>query len=251
MAIKIANEEKYRKEIREYFDSILYGRLMQLPLYSGSDEELLSYIVNYDSQLDDFNNACSWLEIGEIEEKPNPCTGGTFKVINLVTNDGCFIQINFSQFIYPMSKYERSHDITPNYDRTKANYVCTVDGKTINPKDFFYINKGQRLLYLYCIDCVTSFDNEKKCYFFAMKNISVEDIKQYIRIAQINALKDVLGDPAKNAPGTTINDNINQVLLEQDDITSSETERVVDDVFDNEYRMIFESKLKEIESSEI
>ena len=100
LKISIARENDYREEIVNYYNSILNGRLLSLDLSCTNDSDILSFISFYDINEPYFNNCCSWLEIGDIHR--SNYNGKDFQFINLLTNNGESIKINFSQFIYVM-----------------------------------------------------------------------------------------------------------------------------------------------------
>ena len=61
LKFSIAREDDYRKEIVNYYNSILNGRLLSFDLCIANDSDILSFISYYDENVSYFNNCCSWL----------------------------------------------------------------------------------------------------------------------------------------------------------------------------------------------
>ena len=137
----IAREDNYRKEVIEYYDSILNGRLMNLNLKSAKDSDLLSFITLYDENEHYYNNCCTWLDIDEIGS--SNYNGRDFQYIKLLTKGGKSIQINFSQFRYEMSTNPGQKGFT-TFNPERAVHVCSIDGQMIEPSSFFTTNKGKK-----------------------------------------------------------------------------------------------------------
>jgi hypothetical protein len=59
---KIADEEKYRLQIKEYFESVIHGRLMNIDLNTISDATLQDLLVNYHTPYGPANNCSHGLQ---------------------------------------------------------------------------------------------------------------------------------------------------------------------------------------------
>ena len=133
LKFSIAREDDYRKEIVNYYNYILNGRLLSFDLCIANDSDILSFISYYDENESYFNNCCSWLENGGIV--CSNYNGRDFQFIKLLTKTGETIEINFSQFIYEMSVDLGQEGFT-TFNSEKAVHVCSIDGQRIlrNPR---------------------------------------------------------------------------------------------------------------------
>lgn len=192
METYIAQEDDYRNEIRNHFNSILKGRLLSFDLKRANDEDISKLPIDFDGKLPFTDNSCTWLKIGEIID--SEYNGNPFSFVELLDGQGNALEINFSQFIYGMKKKEQEGGFS-SYDPNKPSYVSIVDGAMIDPRQFFTENKGRKLLYLYSFPAITSFNSVKRCYRFAFKNIELSDLRSHIYNCQIRIIKDLLANP--------------------------------------------------------
>jgi hypothetical protein len=245
----IAREDDYKKEVIEYYNSILNGRLMSIDPSKASDSELTSYISVYDENESYFNNCCSWLEIGDIGS--SNYNGRDFQYIKLLTKSGNTLQINFSQFRYEMSTSLGKEGFT-SFDPEKAVHVCSIDGQIIDPPYFFSINKGKKLLYLYSFLAVTAFNKNKLCYKFAFENISASHLRKYIHNVQMNVLQKCIAYPAADTPYTSIKIEVegaaNSRPTYQHFVKSKFIDEFAISIFESEFKEKFQNKLKDIKS---
>ena len=199
----IANEELYEAQLRKYYNSLLNGRLFSLDIEMLSDEELIESITDYDcNEGVANNNFCTWVYIGDIFLAEY--NGINYEYVTFLSGGKMVFKINLSQFKYAMNSFERTYAKFSHYDSKSAEFVCTIDGQHISPKQFFQENKGDKLFVIYNFPAATELGTEKQCYFFAHDCISPKDIREYIVYAQYHTLRDVLATPAKNIPLTTI-----------------------------------------------
>ena len=249
LKFSIAREDDYRKEIVNHYNSILHGRLLSMDLINASESDLLSFISFYDKNELYFNNCCSWLEIGEIGS--SNYNGNDFQFINLLTNNGDSIQINFSQFVYEMST-SFGHDGFTTFDSERAVHVCTIDGQKIDPLSFFSANKGKRILFLYSYPAVTAFNKTKMCFKFAFNHLSASFIRNYIHKAQIFVLKKCISYPTEDTPCTSIRIEVEGAVNSRPTYQHFVKGKITDDfalnIFESDYKELFVKKLKEIES---
>lgn len=243
----IAREDDYRKDIVNHYNSILNGRLLSLNLSKASDSDILSFISYYDKNELYFNNCCSWLEIGEIGISNS--YGRDVRFIKLLTKNGDSIEINFSQFIYEMSAnlgQEGFRSFTPE----RAVHVCSIDGQMIDPSSFFSTNKGKRLLYLYSYQAVTAYNSSKWCFKFAFNNISASYLREYIHGVQMAVLQRCIAYPTADTPYTSIKIEVegatNSRPTYQHFVKSKVTDDFAIDIFESDYKKLFENKLKEV-----
>ena len=245
LKISIARENDYREEIVNYYNSILNGRLLSLNLSCTNDTDILSFISFYDINVPYFNNCCSWLKIGEISR--SNYNGKDFQFINLLTNNGESIKINFSQFIYEMST---SPEVFATSDFERTLHICSIDGRKIDPSSFFSANKGKNLLYIYCYPAVTAFGQEKLCYKFAFENISASYLRNYIRDIQISVLQRCIMDPRANTPGTTLKIEVEGTANSRPSYMHNVKGKITDDfavnIFESDFKTKFLDKLKEL-----
>lgn len=241
MKMTFVDEDQYKKQLIEHYNSILHGRLMRFNTETATDEDLLSFIVPYEERNVPFDNCCSRLEIGEI------ATGDynaiNFKFINFIGAEGNKISINLSQFLYGMSKKETN---SSSYDPNNANHKCTVDSLYIDPEQFFNGKKGQKIFYIDSFECVTLYNKTKRCYNLAYKNITPIHLKNYIRNSQINGLKEIIKNPSKYIPGAQM-----RVCGETKaipliiNVVGNEAIDIANNIFDTEFKEKFLSRLKE------
>ena len=236
---EIFNVEDYRQQVTNYFDSIIKGRIMQVSPNKMSRENLLSLIVDYDISKQKYENFMSWLTIGETQKMEFSVK---YDVINLITSNNSCLQINFSSFRYPMSLY----DDGICFQQKKANYISSVDFNIIEPSHFFPKHIGERLLHIYNLDCVNHFHKRKICYFFAKENMSETALRNYFTIAQKNILKDVLLDPNKYAPFTTIKVELEGRSSLHHNSKCKMSENFVNEIFFTKYKKAFEQKLNSL-----
>ena len=244
----IAREDDYRKEVIEYYNSILNGRLMNLNLKSVNDSDLMSFITLYDENEHYYNNCCTWLEIGEIGS--SNYNGRDFQFIKLLTKGGESIQIKFSQFRYEMSTNMGQEGFT-TFNPEKAVHVCSIDGQMIEPSTFFSTNKGKKLLYLYSFPAVTAFNKTKLCYKFAFEKIAPANLREYIHDVQMTVLQKCISYPAADAPYTSIKIEVegaeNSRPTYQHFVKGKLTDDFAINIFESDFKDLFLNKLKEIE----
>lgn len=97
---------------------------MSIDANSASDHTIASFVTGYNENESFDNNGCSWLEIGNVEQ--SNYNGHDYKFINLIPAIGDAIQINFSQFIYPMSRYRREADKLPSLIEMRPHVVVQL-----------------------------------------------------------------------------------------------------------------------------
>lgn len=245
----IVNESEYRRRVYDFFQSILNGRLMSIDANSASDHTIASFVTGYNENESFDNNGCSWLEIGNVEQ--SNYNGHDYKFINLIPAIGDAIQINFSQFIYPMSRYRREADKLPSFNRNETTCRCTVDGNAISPGTFFGAHKGERLLYLRSFYGVTAFDSIKRVFRFAFNHISTLEIRRHLLLSQIAVLKKYLSNPSVECLGATLKtvNNDNSYVGYDDCLIGSITIDVTTSIFRNEFEHQFLDKLNRLERS--
>ena len=246
----IAREDEYRKQLFAHYNSILEGRLMKIDPNTANDSEISSFVTDFNKNELYDNNCCSWLIIGDIGY--SDYMGNNYNYINLLPPpNGDPIQINFSQFKYGMSA-KQGYEGFASFDPEQAVHICTVDDSTIIPETFFSAHKGEKLLYLYSFDTVTAFNSPKKCFRFALNNVSHFYIRRSIRDAQIAVLENYLSNPATNIPDTFIKIEIEGVENSQPNyqhVTKSEiTDKFALNIFEEEFKNKFIEKLKLIKS---
>lgn len=249
MKVSIAREEDYRRDVREYFDSILNGRLMSIDINCREDSELPGLICEYNpNSISNIDNYCAWVTIGEISEEEY--YGKRFKFVKFYSGRDLVFTINFSQFIYSMSISNKNILNFGAFDPLEAKYCCTVDGNVINPDTYFTQNIGKKLMLLFSMPAVTSFNKEKDCYFFLTEQKALSNLRKYILKSKIDVLDYYLKYPAAYAPSTTImfESSPGSIPFFNHNVTTQLTVDFVIDVFNNEFRTIFEKKLEEIKT---
>lgn len=224
---------------------------MSIDANSASDHTIASFVTGYNENESFDNNGCSWLEIGNVEQ--SNYNGHDYKFINLIPAIGDAIQINFSQFIYPMSRYRREADKLPSLIEMRPHVVvqCTVDGNAISPGTFFGAHKGERLLYLRSFYGVTAFDSIKRVFRFAFNHISTLEIRRHLLLSQIAVLKKYLSNPSVECLGATLKtvNNDNSYVGYDDCLIGSITIDVTTSIFRNEFEHQFLDKLNRLERS--
>jgi hypothetical protein len=249
LKFSIAREDDYRKEIVNYYNSILNGRLLSFDLCIANDSDILSFISYYDENESYFNNCCSWLEIGGIG--CSNYNGRDFQFIKLLTKTGETIEINFSQFIYEMSVDLGQEGFT-TFNSEKAVHVCSIDGQRIDPLSFFSTNKGKRLLYLYSYPAVTAFNKTKMCFKFAFNNISASYLRKYIHDVQMAVLQRCIAYPAADAPYTSIKIEVEGATNSRPSYQHFVKSKITDDfainIFESDFKESFMSKFEAIEA---
>ncbi len=238
---KIYNEEKYRTDVRRYFDSILDGRLLNIKPEGLSHDKLLSLITDYDINKLRFDNFCTWMEIGASQKLEY--NGKSYDVINLIAADNRCLSLNYSLFRFPMSPYEGSGVFQPE----KAKYISTIDFESVDPAIYFAQHKGEKLLHIYNLECVNRYDSNQYCYYFAYSKTSESYLREYFIMAQMNMLKFILLNPDRNAPSTTISVQLEGVPNSQPQLSYNTkcdmTTKIVYEIFNSEYRSKFEDLL--------
>lgn len=128
------------------------------------------------------------------------------------------------------------------FDKSKANYVCTVDNTMVNPDSFFPTRIGQKLFLIYSLPCVEKFGKIRTCYLFADKLKTPSDIRKHILFVQKRLLQDLLANPAAEAPNTIVKHK--QGFLYG--VANDTTKEFARQVFDEEYRERYQKKLDEL-----
>ena len=246
METYIAREDDYRNEIRNHFNSILKGRLLSFDLKRASDEDISKFLIDFDGKLSFTDNSCTWLEIGKIVD--SEYNGKPFSFVELLDGKKNALKINFSQFTYGMNKKDQTEGFC-SYDPNKPSYVSLVDGSTINPSLFFLENKGRKLLYLNSFLALTAFNSVKRCYRFAFKHIELSNIRDHIYNCQESIIKDLLDNPTRDIPGTTIKIEFggNAKPMYHHNVTGKETHDFALNIFNKEFKDAFINKLSDLE----
>ena len=189
MIDRIANIEKASADIRNYFKSILEGRLLSIDVDNISDDELLSSLPDGISVKDQgprfVDNLCSWITIGkskkEVYYKP-------YMQIHFLLNEGekkdfC---MNYSRFRYPLDLNREKYVIFAN-----RSGISTIDDKEINPDTYFQENYGEKIFFISAFTGIDAYGNERMGAFFAKEKMSPIHVRRYILEAQLTALIDI------------------------------------------------------------
>lgn len=216
---------------------------------TASDHTIETFVTGYNENESYDNNCCSWLKIGKAEQ--SNYNGHDYRFINLVPAVGDAIQINFSQFVYPMSEYHFDANRLPSFNRNDAIYLCSVDGNRINPGAFFTEHEGEKLLYLHSFNGITAFDKIKRVFCFAFNRITTSDIRRHLLHSQITVLNKYLSNPSVECLGATlktVNDN-NSYVRYHDCIICDDTVKVTNSIFKDYFEARFLEKLKRLEDN--
>lgn len=247
----VANEELYKSQLRKYYNSLLHGRLLSFDSEKLSDEELMQSITDYNCNEGlANNNFCTWVYIGDI--LPAEYNDINYEYVTFLSRGKVVFKINLSQFKYAMNSFERTYDKFSHYDSKNAQYICTIDGQKISPKQYFLENKGDKLFVIYNFLAATELGTEKQCYFFAHDCISPKDIRKYITYAKYHTLLDILGSPTKNIPHTTIkivSDSRQNKPDYSKDSRCEESDNLATELFNREFRNRFENVLSRYNDS--
>jgi hypothetical protein len=239
MTPSIVNEELYRQDLRKHYDSILNNRIFSIDTRTAKDEDLLSFLSDYNTERSENDNFFTWLSIGDIVDSEYVGKGIPYSfVVFLAKDSNHAFTINFSQFKYPMSEYT----FPPRFNADRAKYTCTVDGMTINPEVFFSEHKGERILLMYSFKALTKFGHVKRCYRFALTNTTPSHLRKYVRQVQITLLKQTLDNPAIESPETQI-----QFLNNKTSGKNLLAINFASKLFEHEYKDRFLTKLNGIE----
>lgn len=246
----ILNEEEYITQLSDYYKSLLHGRLMSIDVNDATDAEIQSFVIDFDTKKSYDNNSCTWLKIGDI--RTSKYNGKSFSFINLLPSNGDPIRVNFSLFNYFMSPLPTGKQPTlEKFDKYKAIYRCTIDGKSISPEIFFSEHKGEKLLYLFSFDAVNAFNKIKRCYYFAFNLVSCSNLRLHILSCQIAMLKKCLLYPDLETPFPHVKMYMNNEgpnpLPFIDYFKCSYTYDFTKRIFDKEFRSKFTDKLYELE----
>ena len=190
MIDRIANIEKASTDIRDFFRSILEGRLLSIDVDNISDEELLPSLPDgicvKDQGLRFVDNLCSWITIGETREQ---VFGNRYQQIHLITGEDKLKEpyyINYSMFRYPLEFNREKYVIFAN-----RSGISTIDDKVIEPGLFFQKHYGEKLFFICAITGVDIFGLKKACYYFAKEKMDPLYIRRYILEAQVTALIEI------------------------------------------------------------
>ena len=191
MIDKIQDVEKASQDLRNYFKSILEGRLLSMDVSRMSDEDVLSSLpyglTKKNRGLRYADNLCSWYTIGEsIEQR----FGNPYKQVSILLEDDKKFPINYSRFRYPLSFNRQKYVIFAN--RIGIN---TIDDKVIDPEFYFTNHYGEKILFVCGIDGVDKYGKTRMCAFFARVKIDSVLIRRYIYEAQLAALIEILHNP--------------------------------------------------------
>lgn len=238
---EVYDPEDYKRKLRLYFDKFSSDPLMKINPQELSDYELMSKIKSYSEAKTNGNiTHCTWVTIESVKE--GEYMGKPFKFVEIGFEGNDVFTINFSQFRYLMSSAPTEITFS-GYDQSKANYVCTVDNTMVNPENYFPARIGQKLFLIYSLPCVDKFGKLRTCYFFADELTTPSDIRKHIHFAQRRLLKDMLANPAANAPYTTVKLKDESILH---NVATNTTYEQAKQVFDEEYRERYQKKLDEL-----
>ena len=189
MIDRIANFEKATADIRDYFRSILEGRLLSIDVDSISDEELLSSLPDRISVKDQglrfVDNLCSWITIGKSKEEIyyRPYMQIHFLLSEGKQRDFC---MNYSRFRYPLDLNREKYVIFAN-----RSGISTIDGEEINPDTFFQEYYGEKLFFICAFTGIDAYRKKRMGAFFAKDKMSPIHVRRYILEAQLTALIDI------------------------------------------------------------
>lgn len=198
---RIDNIEAYSQKVRNYFTSIIDGRLLSLNIDNLSDEELLNAlptgITDTSRSLCFANNTCSWFTIGESRklEYVRP-----FKQMCLTFGEES-IYINYSRFWLPLS-FENNDNI---FFRNLSEFN-TIDGLQVDPESFFPNHLGKKLFFICGKKGTDQYGRKQNCLLFALNNVDPINIRKYITTSQLSTLREVINNPIEYSilPETTI-----------------------------------------------
>lgn len=131
-----------------------------------------------------------------------------------------------------------------SFHPNEAKYVCSIDGKQIEPETFFSRNKGNKLLYIYSFGTITAYNKFKRCYYFAFNNISASFIRKYIQKIQMLVLEKCIINPQTDIPTTTIKTEIEGNKNKAPKFTHNIIGGIVDNFAINYFESEFEEKFK-------
>jgi hypothetical protein len=192
MIDKLQDIEKASDDVRNYFRSILEGRLLSIDVEKITDEELPSLIPNGFTDCNRgfryADNLCSWYTISESEVWNIPKTHT--KIYFRGENAKIPLRMNYSLFRYPLYFDREKYVIF-----AKRSGISTIDNKLIDPELFFTEHMGEKILYICGFNGVDVFGGEKICAYFAKENIKPFHLRRYILEAQITTLIEILHDP--------------------------------------------------------
>lgn len=192
MVDKIANIEKASADIRNYFKSILEGRLLSIDVENISDEELLSSLPDRISVKDQglrfVDNLCSWITIGKSKEEVyyRPYMQIHFLLSEGKKKDFC---MNYSRFRYPLDLNREKYVIFAN-----RSGISTIDDEEINPDTYFQEYYGEKLFFICAFTGIDAYRNERMGAFFAKDKMSPIHVRRYILEAQLTALIEILNE---------------------------------------------------------
>lgn len=188
---RIQDVDKYIQDVRNYYKSILEGRLLSINTETLNDEELLHLLpyglTESDKSLCFANNLCTWFTIGKSRElefiRP-------YKQMNLSYGEEKNIYINYSRFWTPLSLKEPHN----TYFGHKSG-VNKIDGIQIDPENFFANHLGEKIFYICGKKGVDQFGRKQNCLLFAFNNVNPAYIRKYIITSQLYTLQEVINNP--------------------------------------------------------
>ena len=188
----VLNSKAYKEDIRGFYKSILEGRFLSLSPYDMDDKQLMDSIplgkTVEGKGIDWVDNLCSWYVIGEKIEAEY--FGKKYYSAELCYAETKRVLINYSRFIYPI------YINTPvAVWQTKNVGINKVDEEIIDPYRFFNNNKGEKFLYLWSQIGSDKFKKRDLCSFFSFRNITPDNIRKYILMAQLDVLFGILNSP--------------------------------------------------------
>ena len=192
MIDRIANIEKASADIRNYFKSILEGRLLSIDVDSISDEELLSSLPDGISVKDQgprfIDNLCSWISIGKSKEE---IYYRPYMQIHLLLTEGKDMDfcMNYSRFRYPLDLNREKYVIFAN-----RSGISTIDDKEINPDTYFQEYYEEKLFFICAFTGIDAYGNKRMGAYFAKEEMSPIHVRRYILEAQLTALIEILNE---------------------------------------------------------
>lgn len=188
---RILDEDKYIRDVQNYFKSILEGRLLSINTETMNDDELLHSlpygITDSDKSLCFANNLCTWFSIGESRElefvRP-------YKQICLTYGEESSININYSRFWTPITFRNHNNSYFGN-----QSGVNTIDEMQVNPESFFSEHYGEKIFYICGKRGVDQFGRKQLCLLFAFNNNNPTYIRKYIAASQLYTLQEIINNP--------------------------------------------------------
>lgn len=237
------NPEQYKAELKEYYESILYGRVLRMVPRRTGNFGILRDFTDYDPNAKSFlNNYCTKLTIGGIRSWE--CGEIVHEVVDFTSQGSTVFSTPLLTFLLHLCSLNWEQGLY-TYDITRTDCIGSVNDQPLkDAQQFFTEHQGEEVILLYNIPAVSMLQRIERCPYILHGIISEERLNLGILEAQTVILKQMLYYPVVDAPKTKVLCRCadSQIRLPVEDIPDQFAAKF----FNTNYYQLYEDRLKKV-----